>query len=156
MNVSLIEGKLPEEGTNQIVIHKSIAANKNLKIGDCIGKEKDNTESLVGSYVIVGIIDSEGVVSIGDYNYYKQKNPNANNGYIFEKDAYEFDNSKDGTAYQIYSYEKESKDINSYGKILRISMAVLSMFIYIIVGFMIMFMGYVFYNSRKSEFKIAR
>ncbi|MBW9153856.1 ABC transporter permease [Clostridium estertheticum] len=154
INVKLIKGSFPKAGTNQVVIHKSIATNKGLHIGDYIGKEKDNRESLLGSYLIVGIVDSDAVISIGDYNYYKEKNPIANSGYIFDKKLYQFNADKDGTSYNMYTYEKESNDIKKYGSILILSMNILSIFIYTIVGFFMICMIYVFYNQRKREFGI--
>ncbi len=154
MNVKLIKGSFPKAGTNQIVIHKSIATNKGLHIGDHIGKDQDSTESLLGSYIIVGIIDSDSVISIGDYDYYKGRNPEANSGYIFDKKLYHFNDDKDGKLYQMYTYEKGANNIKDYGRILGLSMNILSTFIYTIVWCFMICMIYVFYNQRKSEFGI--
>lgn len=57
MDVQLAQGRLPEPGANEIVLHRAIAANKGLFVGDEIGNELDNKERLLGRYRIVGLID---------------------------------------------------------------------------------------------------
>ncbi len=69
MGLELIEGKLPSY-TNQIVLHKQVAANKNLKIGDAIGRLVSRKYTLPGRYQIVGIIDGPSIVSFAPIEYY--------------------------------------------------------------------------------------
>lgn len=147
-------GSYPKVGSNEIVIHEVIAQNKGLKIGDRIGKEVDNDESLIGDYTIVGIISGEGIISIGDHTYYKSMNSSIRSGYLFPKDLYDFDLDKEGILFDLYTYEEEANDITEYGSVLNISMVILIVFVYLIIGFLMLFMLYVFYNQRKREFGI--
>lgn len=57
MELTLLKGTLPVEGAKEILLHKNIAINKNINVGD-----------FIGNYKIVGIIDGETQICIGTLN----------------------------------------------------------------------------------------
>jgi len=153
-NASMIEGKFPDKKTNQIAISREIASNKNLKLGDFIGKEINTDDGLNGKYEVVGIFDADGVFTIGDFEYYKSNNDTAKISLLTNNDNIIYDKKDIGTSINVYSYENEKEDIIKYGQILKISMIILSAFIYIVVIFIVIFVLYIYYSQRKSEYGI--
>ncbi len=78
----LVHGKLPQTGTNEIVLTQDILKNKGWHVGDIVGSEIDNRETLRGSYKIVGELRSSGNTTqgnvtggIGDLAYEEAQNP---------------------------------------------------------------------------------
>ncbi len=61
--LKLFKGRLPKPGTEEIVLHKIVAKNKGLNIGDSIGSDLNEKEVLPGSHEIVGIVDGSSVLS---------------------------------------------------------------------------------------------
>lgn len=64
LGLKLSGGRLPEIGKNEIVIESKMLKNKNLKIGDFIGKEVDTSENLPGKYQIVGILEGSSMTGL--------------------------------------------------------------------------------------------
>jgi ABC-type antimicrobial peptide transport system permease subunit len=54
----LIQGKLPEEGTNQVALTEDMMKNRDFSIGDEIGNTVDSTDYLAGSFEVVGILSA--------------------------------------------------------------------------------------------------
>lgn len=152
--VSMIEGRFPDVGTNEIVISREIADNKGIGIGDFIGKEIEADEGVNGKYEIVGIFEGEGVFSIGDYNYYKLNNVTASECVLTDNNNVIYQDEEVGVNVNVYSYETEELDIKEYGQILTVCMIVLTVFIYIVVIFIVIFVMYIYYSQRKSEYGI--
>lgn len=67
MKMTLVEGKLPKEGEKEILLHRNIAVNKDMRIGDSIGE-----------YKIVGIMEGETQICIGSFNNMYQEMLNEN------------------------------------------------------------------------------
>lgn len=67
VGAELIQGRKPQAGKYEIIIHSQLARNKNLKIGDKVGSEIDSIDSLEGSYTITGIIDGPCLMSFASY-----------------------------------------------------------------------------------------
>ena len=57
MGIRLTEGRLPEPGRSEIVLHRAVAVNKNLTVGSEIGNELDPRERLLGRYTVVGLVE---------------------------------------------------------------------------------------------------
>lgn len=96
LDIKLIAGDLPKEGLKEIAINCDIAKNRGVKLGDKVGNNVYQFDDLPGEYEVVGVIDSESLISIlsvNDSNY-----PNYNN----EEAAF-------GTGFYVFS--KESKKI---------------------------------------------
>lgn len=67
VQAKLIEGRKPQAGKYEIMIHEQLARNKGLKIGDKVGSEIDEIDSLEGKYTITGIIDGPCLMSFASY-----------------------------------------------------------------------------------------
>ncbi|MDD4295913.1 MAG: ABC transporter permease [Ruminiclostridium sp.] len=63
LHVKLIEGRMPDPNSREIIVHRLLAKNKELSIGDTIGSHVEKDESLKGEYKIVGLIDGKSIVS---------------------------------------------------------------------------------------------
>lgn len=61
--LKLIKGRLPKPGTEEIALHKIVAKNKNLDVGDRIGSYIDGKEVFRGAHEIVGIVDGPAILS---------------------------------------------------------------------------------------------
>lgn len=57
----LVEGRVPEKGSNELAFTENMMKNRNLKIGDKVGKSIDRSEYLLGEYQIVGVLKENGV-----------------------------------------------------------------------------------------------
>lgn len=60
---SLIEGRFPEPGRPEIIVHRLIARNKGLEVGRRIGRHIDQEEWLPGEYTVTGIFT--GPIQVG-------------------------------------------------------------------------------------------
>lgn len=58
---NLKEGRMPINGKKEIVLTENTINNRNLKIGDKVGKNIDEREILNGEFTIVGILNENGV-----------------------------------------------------------------------------------------------
>lgn len=154
MNFELIEGRMPEQGTNEIVIHTNIMKNKNLHVGGTFGSDVDSGQVLLGSYKIVGVIDGTGIFSLGSLEYYGKKNKDVALGRFFDRRYTDELMANDGLEYKIYSYDKEVYDINNFGKVLRISLYLLIAFVILVISFTLAFIVYIYYLQRRQEFGI--
>ncbi|MDT8717583.1 ABC transporter permease [Clostridium sp. 19966] len=65
---SIKEGRLPEEGKNEIAIYDKVALNKKVKLGDKVGSSINQFDNLNGEYKIVGILKGNTMLSIVSAN----------------------------------------------------------------------------------------
>lgn len=101
LGIKLIAGDLPKEGLKQIAINKDIAKNRGVKIGDKVGNNVNQFDSLPGEYEVVGLIDSESLISILSVN--NSIYPNYNN----EEAAF-------GTSFYVFSKEGKKTAMDKY------------------------------------------
>jgi ABC-type antimicrobial peptide transport system permease subunit len=66
--IRLILGELPREGLKEIAINKDIAKNRNIKLGCKVGDSVNKFDDLPGEYVVVGLLESEALISILSVN----------------------------------------------------------------------------------------
>lgn len=66
--VTLKEGHLPSDNSSEVALDSRAAKNKKVKIGDKIGNSINKNDTLVGEYVIVGILESPDYTSLMSYN----------------------------------------------------------------------------------------
>ncbi|AKN30546.1 ABC transporter permease [Clostridium carboxidivorans P7] len=67
-NITVLSGRLPLEGKNEIAVHYLVAKNRNLHIGDSVGSIVNNLDSLYGKYKVVGILKGYNMVSVAPIN----------------------------------------------------------------------------------------
>jgi putative ABC transport system permease protein len=101
LGIKLIAGDLPKEGLKEIAINKDIAKNRGVKIGDKVGNNVNQFDTLPGEYEVVGVIDSESLISILSVN--NSIYPNYNN----EEAAF-------GTSFYVFSKEGKKAAMDKY------------------------------------------
>ncbi|MFT3952833.1 MAG: ABC transporter permease [Oscillospiraceae bacterium] len=69
-DLKLVDGRMPQPGAYEVILHSSMLKNKNLKVGDKFGDEVDSSEWVIGTYTIVGEFTGESVMGMGAKNYY--------------------------------------------------------------------------------------
>ena len=70
----LVEGRLPEPGTNEVAMTKNFLRNRGLGIGDRFGEAVDEGDWLAGEWVIVGaFVDTEAIGGIGNLDYLRDR-----------------------------------------------------------------------------------
>lgn len=62
--MELISGRLPKEGEKEIAISEFISKNRNYNIGDMVGTDINEFDTLPGSFKVVGILKGDGFYSI--------------------------------------------------------------------------------------------
>jgi hypothetical protein len=67
LGVALAAGRLPEPGTNGIVLHRDVAAARGLALGDRFGAIVDPDDATPGEYTVVGLLAGATRVGLGDY-----------------------------------------------------------------------------------------
>jgi len=67
------EGRMPETGAKEIAIHWKAMNNKGWKLGQTVGSEVDEEETLNGKYKIVGVLDGPSVMGFGGESNSLQK-----------------------------------------------------------------------------------
>lgn len=67
--LKLIQGQLPQTGTNQVALHKKFANARGFHVGDVIDPEKDDQEWLPEKLQVAGILDGPTVLSLASLEY---------------------------------------------------------------------------------------
>lgn len=160
MGMKLIEGSLPAYH-NEIVLHRQVAANKKLKVGDYIGRLLSKKETLPGCYKIVGIVDGPSIVSFAPIEYYMEayRLPYE---YIYgglilpRKGALNEMNAKldalQPSNYQIDTLTVEQAWQDEYTTKISVLVSTIDIFIILIVSSCIGFLCYIYFSQRRSEF----
>ena len=66
----LMEGRWPEPDTNEVAVTQNVLRNRGLQVGDRIGEDVDEKDSLRGDWLIVGAFPATEVTGgIGDLDY---------------------------------------------------------------------------------------
>jgi len=63
-HMELLSGRLPMEGEKEIALSEFISKNKNYNIGDMVGSDIDEFDTVPGSFKVVGIVKGAGFYSI--------------------------------------------------------------------------------------------
>ena len=70
----LVEGRLPESGTNEVAMTENFLRNRGLGVGDRIGEAVDEEDWLAGEWVIVGaFVDTETIGGIANLDYLRER-----------------------------------------------------------------------------------
>lgn len=65
----LVEGRLPERGTDGAAIHADVARARHLRLGDAFGRLVDLEDATPGKFTVVGIVDGPARVGLVDFDY---------------------------------------------------------------------------------------
>lgn len=65
----IVEGKLPEAGSEGAAIHRDVARARGMKLGDAFGRLVDPEDPSPGRFVVVGIVDGPARVGLVDLSY---------------------------------------------------------------------------------------
>lgn len=164
MNLKIIAGRLPAPGTNEILLHKTVAKNKNRKLGDSIGSSVSKDEAIEGEKIIVGLLDGESIVSFDSLEYWMEQN-------LVEFDDYSTgiilvprENSKDNIELFLQETNSEGLDVRTYDTILRknkkdgsnitVIISLINIMILIMITVCSGFISYINVNQRRNEFGI--
>lgn len=164
MNLKIIDGRLPVAGTNEIILHKTVADCKNLKIGDKIGSNVQKNESIEGEKVIVGLLEGESIVSFDSLEYWMDINhveyDDYSTGIILVPIKSEMNNINtlfntiDSQGLDIRTYDKVYLQ-NSTDKIrINIIVTVFDLMVLITITICLGFISYINIIQRRSEFGI--
>lgn len=67
--LKLVSGHLPEVGTNQLALHKSLMGARGFKLGQVIDPANDDMESIPTKMEIVGVLDGPTALSLASLEY---------------------------------------------------------------------------------------
>lgn len=160
LDLKLTEGRLPKNGS-EIVLHKQVAANKNLKAGDYIGRMVSKSESLPGKYMVVGIIDGKSIVSfapIQQYiNTYRLNYEYIYGGIILPKSNSLSEMNASLDTIQPSNFQINTLDIEMAGQKestskINVLISVVCSLVIVIVSSCIGFLCYIYFIQRRSEF----
>lgn len=70
MNLTLVSGRLPRPGSDEIILHETVAINKGLAIGARFGNDLNPSEQLLGQYTVVGLVSGEPLCGFASLEYW--------------------------------------------------------------------------------------
>lgn len=166
----LDEGCFPKEGSDfEIILHSSILQNKDLSIGDYVGRDVDDNEMLAGKFKVVGSFSGNAIMGFSNNSYAMSQMANAGITYdgpvsvlIVPKADASLDKMNDDIAN--YSEDNEKITITTYNTIEKMYndemesiVFLLTIVIIVIVCAMAISTGallYIVYMGRTEEFGI--
>lgn len=163
MHLSLVEGRLPRAGTNEILLHKAVVINKGLKIGDHIGSKILPNEVLQGDYVLVGVIDGKSIISFASLEYWMKENnvidDDFSTGMIFfsqDKEALSLDFLKleDLQGIEFRTLESVTAQIDEELKGIQLILSLIDLMLILIITLCIGFLSFIYISQRRKEFGI--
>lgn len=164
MNLALKKGRLPEPGTNEIILHSLVADSKGLQVGDRIGSSVQKNEVLQGEKVIVGLLEGESIVSFDSLEYWMEQNNVRKDDYslgmiilpgkdmAFEIEKFLSSLDTEGLEVRTLSsvtqqYKKDMEGVNSI-------LSLIGIIVIIIVAICTSFISYIYFLFRRSGFGI--
>jgi len=165
----LDEGRMPQTGSNEIVISSAIAINRDLHIGDLIGGEMDNGDSLIEDNIpvemeIVGILSPDRPwIGFASYEYLNAHELTSSRGRRWiiipsggQKQALDtwLAENVDSTQAQIVLYQEEEREFREMTTSLVLTFAVLECMIAGVAAIALAALNYIFFTQRRTEFGI--
>ncbi|ADU26686.1 ABC transporter permease [Ethanoligenens harbinense] len=71
--IHVLQGRLPQNGRNEIAVDERIALNNHLHVGSHVGSDLDKTQDLQGNYTVVGILRGNSSLSLMGSPYPEQQ-----------------------------------------------------------------------------------
>ena len=163
------EGRLPQPRSNEIVLSAAIAANRDLHVGDEIGGETDNGDTLVvdnipTEMVIVGILSPDRPwVGFASYEYLQgheltsSRNPRLliipREGQKQRLDSW-LEGSVDSTQTRIVIYDIEEREYKEMTTSTVLTFSLLEWMIAAVAAVALATLNYIFFTQRREEFGI--
>ncbi len=160
----LIEGRLPQPRTNEIVISEALARNRGLRLGDSVGNPVYERDSSPVALTIVGLLETDGMwIGFASLEFMQSHElaadqfttsqfvvPSADKAAL---DAWLLDNV-DSNATIAVTYDKEQDRFLRYRKGgLAVLAGVLSL-VAVIAAAALAVLNYIFYSQRRDEFGV--
>lgn len=154
MNLRLVKGKLPGPGTLEIVIHRYVAANRALKVGDVLSSTSANIDYLPCNFYVSGIIDGKSVVSFANLN--SDQAPSyglilvPKDGALASLNRF-LDSLPPSNMYTISTYDSEKGSIDRSIDNTFMLTTLMSILILLIVSSCVGFLNYIYFYHRRNE-----
>ena len=169
--LQLEEGRLPEPRTNEIVVSRAIAMNRNLQVGDRVGRPVyEDDYGLPTEMVIAGILSRSPVLPGGDpwigfasYEYLSSHEVYASQparlllvpagGRKDEMDAWlEERVASEGTA--VRTYRARAEDFREMTRVMLWTFGGIEGVVTVVASIALAVLGYVFFSQRRDEFGV--
>lgn len=154
MNLKLVEGNLPAPNSMGIVIHRYVAANRGLEVGDVLLSTSDNIDYLPCSFVVDGIIDGKPVVSFANLNSDQAASYGLmivpKDGSLKSLNRY-LDSFPPSNMYTISTYDSVKKSIEGSINNTFMLTTIMSILILLIVSSCVGFLSYIYFYHRRYE-----
>jgi putative ABC transport system permease protein len=161
MGLRLKEVRMPNSGGNEILLHEQVAANKQLKIGNYIGRLVNKDETLPNGYQVVGIIEGDPIISFAPIDAYINSY-NMSYEYMYgalllpKGDSLDKMNSLLDTMgpsnYKVETENSQEEFIQQSFSRVGMLITLINVLVIVIVSFCVGFLCYIYFSERKSEF----
>lgn len=101
----VVEGRFPEPGSEEVVIHRAVARARKMTIGSTFGRLVDPEDPSPGLFRVVGIAEGESRIGLADLGYATRPD-----FVLFRIESFEVVFSKDGRKAESDRYLNEAKD----------------------------------------------
>ena len=168
-DVHVQEGRLPRPRSNEIVLSAAIAANRDLHVGDVIGGETDNGDTLVvdnvpTEMVVVGVFSPDRPwVGFASYEYLRSheltssRSPRLliipHEGRKTELDSW-LEKSVDSTQTRIITHGIEEREYREMTTSIALTFALLECMIAAVAAIALATLNHIFFTQRREEFGI--
>ncbi|MGH4118045.1 ABC transporter permease [Clostridium sp.] len=161
LNLELIEGELPRENKNEIIIPKKYALQSKVKTGDYIGSEVSSSYELKGKFKVSGITDGPAMIAVLSNN----KNMVPRDTVIKHSILFSVKNIKDKNLINylsedtpknvlIMDYYSISKQITEVSKSINALSFMLNIIIILVLCISLGNLNYINFLNRKYEFGV--
>ena len=159
-NLSLFEGSLPKDNTNEVALTTKLAKNKNLKIGDKFGYSIDPNDTIPGEYLVSGLLKADvASLGIGNLGFVNQKRSPLTNFLVAPKpnqsDTVDIELSKLKTTISSFSFENYNSLFNrmnyGYGS-LDLVFNIIILIIVTVISTSIALLQIIFFMQRANEY----
>lgn len=150
-HMELLSGRLPKEGEKEITISEFISKNKNYNIGDMVGTDIDEFDTVPGSFKVVGILKGDGYYSICPWKeeeFLEKYFVFAKEGQIDKLGNYleSFDKDK----FDVATLEKTRADFNSSMEVMK-TLDLVSIISLVVIVIIVGISKYAEFLNRKEE-----
>jgi putative ABC transport system permease protein len=167
--MQLLEGRLPQTGSNEIVLSSAIVVNRRLHIGDIIGGETDTGDSLIEDNIpvemeIVGILSPDRPwVGFASFEYLNAHELTLSRSWRWiiiprggQKGALDswLGENVDLTQARVVIHDSEEREYSEMTSSMVLTFVMLECMIAAVAAIALAALNYIFYTQRKTEFGI--